>query len=224
MVCDWLVFFDRLAIRPLRRVLFEVFLVQFQPSVGERLRFADLRFDFLSKLFGKTAGIGSGDFEIPLAIGIQRVDGEIRTADIRGIQRLVALRMMENIAFGMIRVGSCGIVIVSAGPLRLPNLHLNAGFPLKFQQFPECFGRVEIIERRRDDSTGLMVIVVGEIKEILLKHLQRVLADERDGHVEILTALQFVLDGVFHGPTVMVGDQRRLVLCVDIVLFVDETG
>ena len=132
--------------------------------------------------------------------------------------------MMENIAFGMIRVGSCGIVIVSAGPLRLPNLHLNAGFPLKFQQFPECFGRVEIIERRRDDSTGLMVIVVGEIKEILLKHLQRALADECDGHVEILTALQFVLDGVFHGPTVMVGDQRRLVLCVDIVLFVDETG
>ena len=61
-----------------------------------------------------------------------------------------------------------------------------------------------------------MVIVVSEIKEILLKHLQRALADERDGHVEILTALQFILDGVFHG--------RRLVLCVDIVLFVDETG
>lgn len=67
-----------------------------------------------------------------------------------------------------------------------------------------------------------MVIVVGEIKEILLKHLQRALADERDGHVEILTALQFVLDGVFHGPTVMVGDQRRLVLCVDIVLLLTK--
>lgn len=41
--------------------------------------FADLRINFLFKLSCKTTVIGGGDLKVPFAIGIQCVNGEIRT-------------------------------------------------------------------------------------------------------------------------------------------------
>ena len=69
-----------------------------------------------------------------------------------------------------------------------------------------------------------MIVVIGEIQKVLFQCLQCALADERHGHVEILTALQLVFDGAFHGPTVMIGDQHRFVCGIRVVVFVYETG
>ncbi len=167
------------------RVLFEILFVEFQPSVGKWFGFTDLRFDFAGELLGESAAVRSGDFEVPFAVGFQRVDREIRAADIRGIYRFLILRMMENVSFGMVGVCGCGFVVILPG---LPHLNLDSGFPLKFQQLLECPRGVEIIERGRDDPAGIMVVVVGEIKEILFEVQQCALAHECDRHVEILAA------------------------------------
>lgn len=110
------------------RVPFEILLIQFEPCVGEWLRFADLGVDFSSELFGQAAGIGGCDSQIPFTIGIQRVDGEIGAADVCGVERFVIIRMVKDITLWMI--WEIGGVFGLVGLTGLPDPYLDACFLL----------------------------------------------------------------------------------------------
>ena len=142
--------------------------------------------------------------------------------------------MAENITFRMVRIVRCrstyfctcffyDFILDCCLLAWLPDLYLNAGILLQFQEFLECFRRIKIVERRRDNASGIMIVIICKIKKMLLQCLHRTLADERDRHIEILAAFQLFFECLFHGSSVMIGNQSRLIFGIRVIVFLNKT-